>query len=141
VQIDLGTRNEQVINAIVNIHAVLNRSLEELPPKNLFSESKLAARNSFIFRFENPRSIARRAAMLKILDYPDDLDEEFFNKIPHITKAEVQESGRRWLEPERLVIVIVGRISAEQIHEELGEEFAVYKLEFDTEPRIVGKIQ
>lgn len=64
--------------------------------------------NSFVFRFERSSIILNQFIRLKLTGYPDNYLESYIDNIRRVTKADVLEAAKKYLEPEKAVIVVVG---------------------------------
>ncbi len=139
-QIDIGTRNEETLNAVSGVLEILKRSREQLPPKSYFEDAKLATRNSYVFKFSSPHAVTCRAAELDILGYPKDYDQQYLNVLPTISSEGVKGVARHWIQPESVAIVVVGDVKAADVKASIGGSVPVFKVDFDTEPTIIGPI-
>ncbi len=138
--VGMGTRVSEAPKAIDRTLELTKESIDELPDETRFKAAKSAVTKSFVFRFADPSYIADRTAMLELLGYPDTYDQDYLENIRGVTPSAVKDAGQRWVHPEELVVVIVGRVSAEEIAEAFKGEFDVYRLDFDTAPKIAGKL-
>ena len=138
VQVYLKTRNDQVESALKAALDVVSTSKRELPDRVRFSEAKSAVERSFVFKFEEPDSIVDRAAMLELLGYPQDYDSSYLSRIEAVTAEKARAAADKWLRPEDAIVVVVGGVSAEKLAQEFS--LPVYRLEFDTEPKVLKKL-
>ena len=139
-QIVLGTRSDQAVRAIQKSIEITKDTLVSLPPTNEFNDAKSAVERSFIFRFDSPTAVVRRAAQQELLKYPEDYDATYLNKTAAVTPQMVLEVGQRWVKPDDMAIVIVGKIPAKEIAEAFrAEGRPVYKVTFDTVPKVDAK--
>ncbi len=65
--------------------------------------------NSFVFAFNNSHSIVTRQQRLDFYDYPGDYMQSYRQKIAAVTTADVQRVAKKYLHPDQLQIVLVGR--------------------------------
>lgn len=65
--------------------------------------------NSFVFAFDNSHSIVTRQQRLDFYDYPADYMQSYRQKIADVTTADVQAVAKKYLHPDQLQIVLVGR--------------------------------
>lgn len=65
--------------------------------------------NSFVFAFTNSHSIVTRQLRLDFYDYPSDYMQSYRQKIAAVTVADVQRVSDKYLHPDKLQIVLVGR--------------------------------
>lgn len=64
--------------------------------------------NSFVFRFEQKQQILSQYMNLKLQGYPDNYLETYIDNIKKVTKAGIQESAKKYMNPDRMIYVIVG---------------------------------
>lgn len=64
--------------------------------------------NSFIFGFTNAASVVAQKARLEYYGYPKGYLEEFRQKIGRVTKEDVLRVARKYLHPDRMILVVVG---------------------------------
>ncbi|MBX7145591.1 MAG: insulinase family protein [Oligoflexia bacterium] len=76
------------------------------------AESQRAIVNSFVFRFDSTDEVAQRAALFKVLEYPQDYDTTYVERIMGLTTAQVEEVGTKHWDLSKFVIVVVGNETA-----------------------------
>lgn len=140
-QVSMGTRAEKAADAIDAVLEQINKIQNELVATDDFIAAKSATEKSFVFKFADPSFVADRAALLNILAYPKLYDEGYLASVEKVTREQAQEVARTRIEPDKLVIVVVGKVSPEEMAKKLSKDFDVYRLSFDTEPRVVEKLQ
>ncbi len=139
-QVDIGTKNESAVMAIKKSLEVIERTIKQAPPEELFKESKSAAKQSFVFRFNSSDTIAKRFVTQRLQGYSEDYDRLYLNKLEAVNPKMVQDVANRWLDLKDIVIVIVGRLKAAEIKKQFPDQ-DVYKLDFTTEPKVLEKLQ
>jgi predicted Zn-dependent peptidase len=70
--------------------------------------SKNSLVNSFVFRFEQKRQILSQFMSLKVRGYPDNYLETYIDNIKKVTKADVQLAAKKYMDPDRMIMVVVG---------------------------------
>lgn len=65
--------------------------------------------NSFVFAFSDSHSIVTRQQRLDFYSYPSDYMQTYRQKIAAVTAADVQRVAKKYLHPDQLQIVLVGR--------------------------------
>ncbi len=135
-QVDVATRNDQVGNALIKVNEILERTRDESISLEKFDEGQRAVTNSFVFKFTSSQAVVSRQAVLKLLGYPSDYDERFIERIEAVNRSSYREVANRWVHPEQLVQVIVGRVKAEDIAALIGPGVEIAEFDFDTKPRI-----
>lgn len=76
------------------------------------AESQRAIVNSFVFRFDSTDEAAQRAALFRVLDYPEDYDRMYVERIQSLSPAQVDEVARKRWDISKFVIVVVGNDTA-----------------------------
>ena len=64
--------------------------------------------NSFIFAFTSPASVVAQQARLEYYGYPKGYLENYRKNIARVTKGDVLRVARKYLHPDKMVLVIVG---------------------------------
>jgi len=80
-------------------------SAEELA---LAKESRI---NSFVFAFTNSHQILTQQVRLDYFNYPEDYMQSYRQKVAAVTREDIQRVAQKYLQPEKLAIVLVGRSS------------------------------
>ena len=108
------TKSESVGDALVESLAVLTE-LQTVPvPAAELDETLRAIQNSYVFRFDSPDDIVRREALLELLEYPDDYDTHYLERVGAITAADLEGVANRLWDPAKFTIVVVGNEAAFQ---------------------------
>jgi zinc protease len=68
--------------------------------------------NSFVFRFENASQIVRQQLSYQIQGLPSNWFDIYLRGIQAVTPQQVLQVSQRYLHPDKLVIVVVGKSSA-----------------------------
>lgn len=64
--------------------------------------------NSFVFNFESKSALATQYITLKLQGYPADYFDKYLDNIRKVTKADVQAVARKYMDPAKMIIVVVG---------------------------------
>ena len=135
-EIELGTRNEEVIPAIQKILEVTKSFLNTPVSEEALKGAKSAAQRAFIFKFDSPEKVANRAVQQELMKFPPDYDSRYVQTVEDATANTILAIGKKWVHPENLAIVVVGRVPTEkfkEVFEPMG--IPVQKMEFDELPR------
>jgi predicted Zn-dependent peptidase len=62
--------------------------------------------------FETAQQVARSVGQLVLYDLPDSYFEDFIPRVHAVTAADVVEAARRYVDPSRVVALIVGDYQA-----------------------------
>jgi len=102
------TAGQAVLEAIKTV-----QSMQTLPVSaDEMSRAKGSIENSFVFKFDRPRDIVARSAVLRMLDYPQDYDDTFLEQIRAVSPADIQSISKKYWHVDRLVFIVVGDESA-----------------------------
>ena len=85
----------------------LSGILEPVPSEELMRAKNYLALG-FPSQFETTSDISRRLEELIVYDRPSDYFETYVENIQAVTSANVQRAAERYVQPERLLVVIVG---------------------------------
>lgn len=141
LQIESGTRVSQALPTIATILELLKRSRHEPFSPDEVDDAVTGEARSFVFNFETSRQTVGREAWLEVMNYPEDYDQKFLERLSAVSRDEIRAFAEQEIEPDRMVIVIVGDISPEEVADFFGGKREVYRLEFDTEPHVVGAVR
>lgn len=133
-QIYIRTRNAEAPRAIGKVLDVTQQSLQAVSDPRLVEDAKSGEERSFVFKFANPGYIVDRYAIIRLLGFPADYDQRFLPATKAVTPESMQEAAGRWVHPEQTVIVLVGRVSAEELARAFKGTKDVYTFTFDTKP-------
>jgi zinc protease len=139
-QMSMGTRSTQVEKAIKQAISLSAETKTELPDPDAFKDAKSAVKRSFVFKFASPDYIARRAVILKLLGYSEDYDQTYLANIEKVSREDLLAVAKKRVHPKELVVVVVGRVSAQEMANAFAGTADVYRLDFDTVPRVVGHV-
>ena len=107
--INIGTKSESTMQAIEAALAEVERLRAEPVSDQELKTAIDGVLNSFVFNFDTRRKTLGRLMVYRYWDYPDDFIFRFNEKIAEVTKADVQRVAEKYLRPEHLKIVIVGK--------------------------------
>ncbi|HEX4154074.1 MAG TPA: pitrilysin family protein [Acidobacteriaceae bacterium] len=67
--------------------------------------------NSFIFNYDSPEKVLGEQVVLAVYGYPSDFLERYRAGIERVTSADVSRVAQKYVQPEKLAIVVVGNQS------------------------------
>lgn len=76
--------------------------------KEELSLAKEALLNKYIFLFDSPFKVMATQTRLDLLGYPPDYLKEYPKNIERVSLEALREVGKKWLEPDKLKVVVVG---------------------------------
>lgn len=110
--INLQTKAESSAQAIIASIEVLKGLQSKSPEAAELAEARRSITNSFVFKFDSTEEIIQRAALLRLLRYPVNYDATYVGKIDSISGADVQTTARKYWDPSKFVVVVVGNETA-----------------------------
>jgi len=106
--ISTDVRNEVTDSSIVEIIKELKRMIEEPVPEDELKMAKDYIVGSFPLQIETPAQVASRVMTIEIYGLPKDFYDRFREEVKKITAKDIQETARRYLRPDKLLIVVSG---------------------------------
>ena len=82
------------------------------PSESELSLARAALTRGYPRNFETAQQVARAVAQLAVFGLPDSYFEEFVPKVRQVTAADVIEAAERYLDPQRMVTLVVGDFAA-----------------------------
>jgi zinc protease len=104
-----GTKSESTVHAIRAILNEIQRLREGDFTDAEIRSAKEQLTNSFIFNFDTRGKIVARQVTYEYYGYPPDFLQRYYEGIQKVTREQMIEAARRWVNPERFVILTVGR--------------------------------
>lgn len=101
-------RTESAVEAIEEIFAECRSMGQDPPTTDELDRAKSELIGTFLFRLETAESIGGLELSRRLYDLPDDYYETWIPSVRAVTGDEVTETSRRYLDPERFVITLVG---------------------------------
>jgi zinc protease len=108
------TRSEATVPFIRSTLAEIDRiRTAPVSPVEL-AQAQDAVLNSFVFNFQNPSQILARLIRYEYYNYPPDFVFQFQEQVRQTTAAEVLAAAQTRLDPDQIVILVVGNPNAIQ---------------------------
>lgn len=102
------TAAPRAVEAVRLMRSVIS-DMQSAPPSE--EEMKIAKDtivNSFVFQYDTADKLVNARAELELLGYPPNYLKEFPQGITRVTREDVLSAAKKFLHPDRLVILIVG---------------------------------
>lgn len=113
---DLGTFSATCQTKTETTHKAISLMLEEIKKIReapVTADELKTAKDSFInryvFQFTNPGAIVGQLMGLEYFNRPRDFLKTYLDKIRAVTAADVQRAAQKYLKPENLTLVVVGK--------------------------------
>jgi zinc protease len=111
-RVSLQTRPERVAEALEAVHAVLGQARQVPPDPGELNVARDRVEHSFVFEFSSPAAIVERRLYRAALGYPDRYLDTYLERIARIEAEEVLRVARQYVQPGRLITLVVGPESA-----------------------------
>jgi zinc protease len=102
-----GVQTDKTAESLTEFFTELNAILKPVPADELARAKNYVALR-FPSSFETTGDIARRLEDAIVYKLPDDYYSRYVPSIEAITAADVQRVARKYIQPERLVVIVVG---------------------------------
>jgi len=103
------TKSESTVYAIELMLKEMKRITEEEVSDEELAIAKDQYLNSYVFNFDSKDRIVRRLMTYAYYGYPLDFMEMLKSKVEKVTKADVLKVAQRYLHPDKLQILVVGK--------------------------------
>ncbi len=103
------TKSETTVEAAESVLHEIEKMQEAPPTDEEMTQAKDAFLNSFVFNFDTRREIVNRMMTYEYYDYPMDYLEKEKAGIEEVTGDDVLEVSKKYLKPEEVKIMVVGR--------------------------------
>jgi zinc protease len=107
-QIGSQLKAAKFVEAVETIKAIIKDMQANPVTDEEIATSKNSLINSFVFRFEQKSQILAQFMSLKFDGYPDSYLETHIDNIRKVTKADIQDAARKYLNPAKMILVVVG---------------------------------
>ncbi|UCH96135.1 MAG: insulinase family protein [Candidatus Aminicenantes bacterium] len=103
------TKSETTVKAVkLMLNEMKRITKEEITDKEL-KRAKDQFLNSFVFNFESKSRIIFRMMTYAYYGYPLDFADQMIRKIENVTKADVLRVAKKYLKPDKVRILVVGK--------------------------------
>jgi len=103
------TKNEKAYRTITIMTETMREMTEKAPSSEELQQAKETMINSFINRWTNTAYSVSQIMDLEVTGYPSDYYEKYVERIAAVTAADVQAVAKKYLHPDKLVVVLVGK--------------------------------
>jgi zinc protease len=102
------TRSEATVPFIESVEEEIQRIRQEPVSEQELAQAKDSVLNSFVFNFQSPDQALARLIRYEYYDYPSDFIFQFQRGVQETTAEAVLEAAQTYLDPDQLVILVVG---------------------------------
>jgi len=107
--VGVDTKSESTVEAIQLIMKELERVRVEPVTVEELRRAKEGLKNSFVFNFSNPFSIASRKASYEFWGRPADFLDTYLAKVDAVTAADILAAAQARIHPDEMAILVVGK--------------------------------
>jgi hypothetical protein len=104
-----GTKSDSTVKSIQAIQEEIARMRQEEVTDAELKTAKDTVVNSFVFNFDTKSKTLQRLLRYEYWGYPKDFIFQYKKKLEGVTKAEVLRVAQKYLKPEEMVLVVVGK--------------------------------
>ena len=112
--VSLGTKSVSTVPATKATLDEVRRLRTDPPTEDELRSAKDQLLNSFIFRYDKPEKVLNEQVTLAIYGYPADFLDRYRTGIERVTAADVSRVAQKYVQPDKLAIVVVGNSSGIQ---------------------------
>jgi zinc protease len=109
--VNAGTKSVSTVPAAKAVLDELGKLRTDPPTEAEMRRAKDDLLNSFIFRYDSPEKVLNEQVALAVYGYPADFLERYRAGVEKVTSADVERVAQKYVQPERLAIVVVGNAS------------------------------
>jgi len=107
-QIGSQLKAAKFVEAVETVKGIIKDMQANPVTDEEISTSKNSLINSFVFRFEDKGQILSQYMSLKLDGYPENYLETYIDNIRKVTKADIQDAARKYMDPAKMILVVVG---------------------------------
>ncbi len=108
----VGTKSESTVQAIEAMRKVVANLDKEPATVADLKRAKDSILNSFVFRYDSKDKLMAERMTLEFFGYPVDFVEKYRAGIDKVTLADVARVAQKYVHPEQLALVVVGKKEA-----------------------------
>ena len=106
------TQSESTIPFIKSIFAEIEKLRTTPITETELANAKESILNSFVFKFQSPSQTLSRLMRYEYFDYPEDFIFQYQEGVKDTTIEDIQEVAQEYLQPEKMVTLVVGNTAA-----------------------------
>ena len=106
------TQTNNTVPFIESVVSEIKKLRTELVSDKELDNAKESILNSFVFNFQSPSQSLSRLMRYEYFDYPEDFIFEYQEKVQNTTKEDLLEAAQKYIQPDKLVTLVVGNQEA-----------------------------
>lgn len=99
---------EKCVEALTLIKNIIRELKTNLVTDEEIEQAKNSIVNSYVFRFEQKDRYLASYVNLKLNDYPPDYYDKYLENIQKVTKEDIREAAKKYMDPDKMIMVIIG---------------------------------
>ncbi len=103
------TKSESTVKAIELMIKEMKLIINEKVTDKELQKAKDQYLNTYVFNFDSKSKIVNRMMTLAYYDYPLDFNDKFIKKVENVTKADILRVAKKYLQPDKVQILVVGK--------------------------------
>jgi hypothetical protein len=136
------TRNEQALEALDALRSELQKVHEHGVTETELVSARESLLNSFVFNFDSPSKMLGRQMTYEMYGYPQDFAERSMEAIKTVSLEEVNKVAKKFLEPDKMLVMAVGNSTGLEATRTLGSLKNVQRVDVtiplpQTEPMVI----
>ena len=110
-RVQMQTKSGTTVAGIDALYEEIEKMHAAAPDSDEMKRAKDQILNSFIFRFDTPGKVLREKMTYEFYHYPLDFLEKYRGEIDKVTPAQVQAVAKKYLQKDKLAVLVVGNDS------------------------------
>jgi zinc protease len=107
--LNMGTKSESTLEAIESLYAEMENVRNSLVTQDEIGLARESLLNSFVFMLDSKEKVLNQRMTLEFHGYPADFLERYRAGIEKITAEDLQRVARKFIRPDELAVLVVGR--------------------------------
>ncbi|MBC8182707.1 insulinase family protein [candidate division KSB1 bacterium] len=103
------TKSQSTVYAIELMIKEMERMMAEEVTDEELNRAKDKYLNTFVFQFDSKAKIVNRMMTLSYYGYPLDFNDKFIKQIENVTKTDILQVAKKYLQPDKVQILVVGK--------------------------------
>lgn len=108
-QVTMGTKSASTVDAVESLYAEIADIRDNLVSPDELAFAKESILNSWVFLLDTKEKVLNQRMILEFYDYPEDFLDRYRAGIDRVAVEDLQRIARRFIHPDRLAVLVVGR--------------------------------
>lgn len=111
-RVQMATKSETTLEAIDALRGEIRRLVNDPVTEAELSLAKESILNAYVFTMDTREKALAQRVLLELYGFPADYFEKYPTLIEKVTAADVQRVARKYVHPDSLAVIVVGKESA-----------------------------